>query len=76
MSESSLCIFQNKTKQKMNISTIIINSGRLHVYVKAESVVKLSQVNPTFVRIGDQGNLWRQGYLPLPANLTIENFQV
>ena len=56
--------------------SIITNSGRLHVYVKAESVAKLSQVNPTFVRIGDQGNVWRQGYLPLPTNLTVENFQV
>ena len=45
------------------------------MYVKPESVAKLSQLNPIFVRLNDKGDRWRQGYLPLPANLT-ENFQV
>lgn len=43
------------------------------MYIKPESS-KWSQLKPSFVRSGDQGNQWRQGYVQLD-NVT-ENFQV
>ena len=43
------------------------------MYIKPESK-KMTELKPAFVRSGDQGNRWRQGYIPLDA--VKENFQV
>ncbi len=47
--------------------------GQLHVYIKPESK-KMSELKPVFIRSGDQGNHWRQGYISLDT--VTENFQV
>lgn len=54
-------------------SSIYYWTGQLRVYVKVESQ-KLEDVGASFIRSGDQGHQWRQGYIPL-SNIT-ENFQV
>ncbi|XP_046632046.1 MAM and LDL-receptor class A domain-containing protein 1-like [Daphnia pulicaria] len=48
-------------------------AGQLHVYIKPESK-KMSELRPVFIRSGDQGDHWRQGYISLDT--VTENFQV
>jgi hypothetical protein len=55
----------------LNYSHQII--GQLNVYIKPESK-KISELKPAFVRSGDQGDRWRQGYISLDT--VTENFQV
>ena len=56
------------------LGSIDVNrAGELRVYVKVESQ-QLETVSASFVRAGDRGQRWRQGYVAL-ANIT-ENFQV
>ncbi|XP_057377485.2 MAM and LDL-receptor class A domain-containing protein 2-like isoform X1 [Daphnia carinata] len=47
--------------------------GQLNVYVKPESK-KMTELRPAFVRSGDQGDKWKQGYISLDR--VTENFQV
>ncbi|XP_046457289.1 MAM and LDL-receptor class A domain-containing protein 1-like isoform X3 [Daphnia pulex] len=48
-------------------------TGLINVYIKPESK-KMSELRPAFVRSGDQGDRWRQGYISLDT--VTENFQV
>ncbi|EFX81961.1 hypothetical protein DAPPUDRAFT_317166 [Daphnia pulex] len=48
-------------------------AGQINVYIKPESK-KMSELRPAFVRSGDQGDRWRQGYISLDT--VTENFQV
>ncbi|XP_045027231.1 MAM and LDL-receptor class A domain-containing protein 1 isoform X1 [Daphnia magna] len=48
-------------------------TGQLNVYVKPESK-KMTELRPAFVRSGDQGDQWKQGYISLDR--VTENFQV
>ncbi|XP_046653524.1 cell wall integrity and stress response component 4-like isoform X2 [Daphnia pulicaria] len=48
-------------------------TGQINVFIKPESK-KMSELRPAFVRSGDQGDRWRQGYISLDT--VTENFQV